>query len=72
MDYIHAIIRYPDTTFLCKELVHEICRYWAKMDSVTRYSDYEALEPGYSKLTALLRSGYWHFQHKWDNVKEIF
>ena len=39
---------------------------------MSRYAEYEALEPGCLKLTKAVRNAYWYFHQKWDDVESIF
>ena len=71
-NYVLAIVAYPDTTYLSKELVKEVCRFWANMDVMTRYADYQALERIFSKLKNAVRDAYLHFHEKWDNADDVF
>ena len=71
-NYVLAIVAYPDTTYLSKEIVEEVCRFWAKMDVMTRYADYQALERLFSKLTNAVRDAYQHFHLKWNDADEVF
>ena len=71
LDYMRDIQRYS-TAFVSKDLVREICTYWSRMNSVSRYARYDDLEPQLGSLTIELSGAHDHFSSKWPDVDAVF